>query len=137
VVDAEPVLVCLQGVPEPKPSPKNRLHLDIQVPDAAAAVSHAERLGALPTGSSALDTAGNDLGIAHLVAVPARAPPGTPYRAPPALAVEIEGLVGMRNLGRTEYRRCGSGRGGGSATPSCQPRAVAGPMALPQAAQWA
>ena len=49
VVDAKPVLICFQRVPEPKSSPKNRLHLDIQVPDAAAAVAHAERLGALPT----------------------------------------------------------------------------------------
>jgi predicted enzyme related to lactoylglutathione lyase len=46
VVDAEPVLLAFQRVPEPKSSPKNRLHLDIQVPDAAAAVERAVGLGA-------------------------------------------------------------------------------------------
>jgi hypothetical protein len=59
VVDAKPVLICFQRVPEPKSSPKNRLHLDIQVPDAAAAVGHAQRLRALLTGSSELDADGN------------------------------------------------------------------------------
>jgi predicted enzyme related to lactoylglutathione lyase len=46
VVDAEPLLLAFQRVPEPKSSPKNRLHLDIQVPDAAAAVERAVALGA-------------------------------------------------------------------------------------------
>src|SRR5450756_999355 len=46
VVDAEPVLLAFQRVREPKSSPKNRLHLDIQVPDAAAAVDRALGLGA-------------------------------------------------------------------------------------------
>lgn len=46
VVDAEPVLLAFQRVPEPKSSPKNRLHFDIQVPDAAAAVERAIGLGA-------------------------------------------------------------------------------------------
>ena len=59
VVDAKPVLICFQRVPEPKSSPNNRLHLDIQVSDAAAAVGHAQRLGALLTGSSELDADGN------------------------------------------------------------------------------
>lgn len=63
VVDAKPVLICFQRVPEPKSSPKNRLHLDIQVPDAAAAVAHAQRLGALPSGSSELDADGNGYSV--------------------------------------------------------------------------
>ena len=46
MVDAEPLLLAFQRVPEPKSSPKNRLHLDVQVADAAAAVAHATALGA-------------------------------------------------------------------------------------------
>jgi len=46
VVDADPLLLAFQRVPEPKSSPKNRLHLDVQVPDAASAVERAVGLGA-------------------------------------------------------------------------------------------
>ncbi len=46
VVDATPVLLAFQAVPEPKSSPKNRLHLDVQVDDAHAAVEQAVALGA-------------------------------------------------------------------------------------------
>ena len=46
VVDADPLLLAFQRVPEPKSSPKNRLHLDFQVPDAASAVERAVGLGA-------------------------------------------------------------------------------------------
>jgi predicted enzyme related to lactoylglutathione lyase len=59
VVDAEPLLLGFQKVPEPKQSPKNRLHLDVRVPDAAAAVARAERLGAHRTGPAELDGDGN------------------------------------------------------------------------------
>jgi predicted enzyme related to lactoylglutathione lyase len=46
MVDAEPLLLAFQRVPEPKSSPKNRLHLDVQVANAAAAVTQAVALGA-------------------------------------------------------------------------------------------
>jgi predicted enzyme related to lactoylglutathione lyase len=46
MVDAEPLMLAFQRVPEPKSSPKNRLHLDVQVADAATAVAHATALGA-------------------------------------------------------------------------------------------
>ncbi|HEY5518126.1 MAG TPA: VOC family protein [Cellulomonas sp.] len=46
MVDAAPLLLAFQRVPEPKSSPKNRLHLDVQVADAAAAVAHATARGA-------------------------------------------------------------------------------------------
>lgn len=46
VVDADPLLLNFQQVPEPKPGPKNRLHLDVEVPDAAVAVAQALSLGA-------------------------------------------------------------------------------------------
>jgi catechol 2,3-dioxygenase-like lactoylglutathione lyase family enzyme len=46
VVDADPVLIAFQQVPEPKSSPKNRLHLDVQVDDAAAWTARAEAAGA-------------------------------------------------------------------------------------------
>jgi predicted enzyme related to lactoylglutathione lyase len=46
MVDADPALLAFQRVPERKPVPKNRLHLDVQVADAAAAVAHATAIGA-------------------------------------------------------------------------------------------
>ena len=45
VVEAAPLLLAFQRVPEPKASPKNRLHLDILVPDAAEAIAQAISLG--------------------------------------------------------------------------------------------
>ncbi|MBN9327467.1 MAG: hypothetical protein BGO38_16960 [Cellulomonas sp. 73-145] len=54
VVDATPLIVAFQQVPEPKPAPKNRVHLDVRVPDAAAAVARAEALGAHRTGHQEL-----------------------------------------------------------------------------------
>ena len=59
VVDAEPVLVCFQRVPEPKSSPKNRLHLDLLVADVRSALARAERLGAEATGAAELDGEGD------------------------------------------------------------------------------
>ena len=59
VVDAKPVLLGFQKVPEPKQSPKNRLHLDIQVVDAEAAAQRAESLGATRTGFPRIDEHGN------------------------------------------------------------------------------
>ena len=50
VVDSAPVMLGFQKVPEPKQSPKNRLHLDVQVGDALAAAERAEALGARRTG---------------------------------------------------------------------------------------
>lgn len=46
MVDAVPLLLAFQRVPEPKSSPKNRLHLDVQVTDAAVAVARATARGA-------------------------------------------------------------------------------------------
>lgn len=58
-VDADPLLLGFQRVPEPKQSPKNRLHLDVQVEDAAAAVERAEALGARRTGHAELGGTGD------------------------------------------------------------------------------
>lgn len=58
VVDADPLLLAFQKVPEPKTSPKNRLHLDVRVRDARHAVARAERLGATRTGQQELDPHG-------------------------------------------------------------------------------
>lgn len=49
VVEAAP-LMGFQKVPEPKSSPKNRIHLDLEVPDIPAAVERAEALGARTLG---------------------------------------------------------------------------------------
>ncbi|HEY0215434.1 MAG TPA: VOC family protein [Cellulomonas sp.] len=46
VVDADPVLLAFQQVPEPKSSPKNRLHLDVQVDDAVRWAERALAAGA-------------------------------------------------------------------------------------------
>jgi predicted enzyme related to lactoylglutathione lyase len=54
VVDADPVPIAFQKVPEPKQSPKNRLHLDVQVAAAPEAVARAEALGARRTGQASL-----------------------------------------------------------------------------------
>jgi len=55
VVDADPLLLAFQQVPEPKSSPKNRLHLDIQVGDAAASVAAATDAGARQLAEPVLD----------------------------------------------------------------------------------
>lgn len=49
VVGTSPLL-GFQKVPEPKSSPKNRVHLDIEVDDVAAAVERAVGLGARTLG---------------------------------------------------------------------------------------
>ncbi|SDB93760.1 hypothetical protein SAMN05216410_1052 [Sanguibacter gelidistatuariae] len=54
VVEADPLLLAFQRVPEPKSSPKNRLHLDILVPDAAAAIAQALALGGSQVGEPVL-----------------------------------------------------------------------------------
>ncbi|MCG2797402.1 MAG: DUF952 domain-containing protein [Cellulomonas sp.] len=59
VVDASPVMLAFQKVPEPKQSPKNRLHLDVRVRDARHALVRAERLGAVRTGRRELDAHGD------------------------------------------------------------------------------
>ncbi|QAY69096.1 VOC family protein [Xylanimonas protaetiae] len=46
VVDAGSTHLLFQVVPEPKNSPKNRLHLDVEVDDLAQGVARAESLGA-------------------------------------------------------------------------------------------
>jgi predicted enzyme related to lactoylglutathione lyase len=50
VVDAGGMFLLFQVVPEPKSSPKNRLHLDIEVDDVPAAVARAESMGATRLG---------------------------------------------------------------------------------------
>lgn len=45
-VDVDPMLLSFQQVPEAKSSPKNRLHLDIEVDDLIEAAERAESLGA-------------------------------------------------------------------------------------------
>ncbi|MCL3859645.1 VOC family protein [Actinotalea sp. K2] len=59
VVDADPILIAFQRVPEAKQSPKNRLHLDVRVDAAPEAVARAEALGARRTGQSELSTTGD------------------------------------------------------------------------------
>ncbi|MGN8247112.1 VOC family protein [Cellulomonas soli] len=58
-VDAGPLMLAFQRVPEPKSSPKNRLHLDVQVPDARAAVAQAVALGARVLSGPTLDDQGD------------------------------------------------------------------------------
>ena len=58
-VGADPVLLAFQRVPEPKSSPKNRLHLDVAVSDAASAISRAVGLGARELGTGELDDDGD------------------------------------------------------------------------------
>lgn len=58
VVEAEPVRLTFQRVPEGK-QVKNRLHLDVQVTDADAAVARAVDLGAQPTGLREIDESGD------------------------------------------------------------------------------
>lgn len=58
-VDAGPLLLAFQRVPEPKQSPKNRLHLDVQVPDARAAATQAVALGARVLSGPTLDEQGD------------------------------------------------------------------------------
>ena len=59
VVDADPVLIAFQQVPEPKSSPKNRLHLDVAVDEAASAIARAQALGAQLTGAAELGPEGD------------------------------------------------------------------------------
>ncbi len=58
VVEATPLL-GFQQVPEPKSSPKNRLHLDLQVTDAEAAAERAVGLGARRHGTGELAPGGD------------------------------------------------------------------------------
>lgn len=59
IVDAEPLRLAFQQVPEGKESAKNRLHLDVEVPVAEEAVTHALALGAAATGQAELDERGD------------------------------------------------------------------------------
>lgn len=59
VVDADPLLLAFQQVPEPKGSPKNRLHLDVLVTDADAETARAVALGATVTGTRELGPDGD------------------------------------------------------------------------------
>lgn len=49
-VDAGSLFIAFQRVPEPKQSPKNRLHLDLEVDSLAEAVARAVGLGATRLG---------------------------------------------------------------------------------------
>ena len=55
VVDAAPLIVAFQQVPEPKSSPKNRLHLDVRV---VTGLVGAERVAALEAECERLETLG-------------------------------------------------------------------------------
>lgn len=59
VVDADPVLIGFQRVPDPKGAPHNRLHLDLQVDDAEAWAQRAEELGARRLGPAHLGPDGD------------------------------------------------------------------------------
>lgn len=50
VVDAGAMFLYFQVVPEPKSSPKNRLHLDVAVDDIESALTRAVSLGAVQVG---------------------------------------------------------------------------------------
>jgi predicted enzyme related to lactoylglutathione lyase len=58
VVNAGGLHLLFQVVPEPKSSPKNRLHLDIEVDDISAGIARAEVLGATRIGEFHADPAG-------------------------------------------------------------------------------
>jgi hypothetical protein len=58
-VGADPLLLAFQRVPEPKSSPKNRLHLDIAVHDAPVAIARAVALGARELGRRHLAETGD------------------------------------------------------------------------------
>jgi hypothetical protein len=58
VVDAGDMWLLFQAVPEPKSSPKNRLHLDIEVDNIRLAAIRAEKLGATRAGEFHDDPAG-------------------------------------------------------------------------------
>ena len=58
-VGADPLLLAFQRVPEPRSSRKNRLHLDIAVPDAARAIARAVALGARQLGQRHLSQTGD------------------------------------------------------------------------------
>ncbi|MDR1237923.1 MAG: VOC family protein [Propionibacteriaceae bacterium] len=58
VVDADGLHLLFQVVPEPKSSPKNRLHLDIEVDDIHEGLARAETLGATRIGEFHQDPSG-------------------------------------------------------------------------------
>lgn len=58
IVEAEPVRLTFQRVPEPKQI-KNRLHLDVQVADAEEACGRAVDLGARHAGHRQIDDEGD------------------------------------------------------------------------------
>lgn len=59
LVDADPLLLSFQQVPEPKQSPKNRLHLDVLATDADAEVARAVTLGARLAGGGEIGANGD------------------------------------------------------------------------------
>ena len=63
VVDAGFVYLSFQVVPEPKSSPKNRLHLDIEVDDLREGVTRAEALGATRISDFYDDPAGGGFAV--------------------------------------------------------------------------
>lgn len=65
VVDAGGMWLLFQEVPEPKSSPKNRLHLDIEVEDLRDGVRVAEALGATRVGEFQQDADGGGFVVMH------------------------------------------------------------------------
>jgi hypothetical protein len=65
VVDAGVMWLLFQEVPEPKSSPKNRLHLDVEAGDLRAAVARAETLGAVRIGEYHDDPDGGGFVVMH------------------------------------------------------------------------
>ena len=63
VVEAAPLFLAFQRVPEQKSSPKNRLHLDVQVDDVAAWTARAVALGASPLGEAHTDELGDGFAV--------------------------------------------------------------------------
>lgn len=52
VVEADPIIIGFQRVPEPRSGLKNRVHLDVHVPDLEAAAAEAVELGARVVGEA-------------------------------------------------------------------------------------
>jgi catechol 2,3-dioxygenase-like lactoylglutathione lyase family enzyme len=65
VVDGGDMWLLFQIVPEPKSSPKNRLHLDIEVDDIHQAATRAEGLGATRVSEFHDDPGGGGFVVMH------------------------------------------------------------------------
>jgi hypothetical protein len=101
VVDAGGLHLLFQAVPEPKSSPKNRLHLDIEVPDLPAAVARAAALGAAKLRDFA-DPAGGGFTVMQDPEANEFCLVSQPEGSWTALLNDITGVAGDERLGRED-----------------------------------